>query len=207
MTRLVSGGWIAGRSKGFKTGGIPAAWLVPFLAAFLFGGCANVKITTDYDHAAPFAKYHTYALEPASHGQTLSATSEAALRAALRVNLSARKIAELPAGKPDLAIVRHVFRQSGLSPELYASWGYGPGPVWPFRDGRYTIWAGAPADYANAGAYAGDTLVLDFVDARTRKLVFRGIGKGVIGGGESSAKEIEDAVAQIVAGLPGAPGH
>jgi hypothetical protein len=133
--------------------------------------------------------------------------SEAALRAALRVNLSARGIEELPGGKPDMEIVLHVFRQKGLSPQQYASWGYGPGASWPYRDGRYTFWAGAPVDFANPGAYGNDTLVLDFVDARTRKLIFRGVARGVAGSRESSPNHIEDAVAKIVAGLPGAPAH
>ena len=207
MNRLVSDGWVSGLGNGFKTGGIYALRLAPLVAAFLSAGCATVKVTTDYDRAAPFAKYRTYVLAPAPHGQGLSPTSEAALRAALRVNLSARRIEELPSGKPDLAIVRHVFRQQNLAPEQYASWGYGPGALWPSRDGRYAIWAGAPADFSNPGAYGDGALILDFVDAKAHKLVFRGIGKGVVGGRESTAKDIEDAVAKIVAGLPGAPPH
>jgi hypothetical protein len=181
--------------------------LIPLVAAFLAAGCATVKVTTNYDPTAPFAKYHTYVLAPAPHGQGLSPTSEAALRAALRVNLSTRRIEEIPSGKPDLDIVRHVFRQKHLSAEQYASWGYGPGAYWPARDGRYTIWAGAPPDFANAATYADGTLVLDFVDARRRRLVFRGIGKGVVGNRESSPKDLEDAVAKIVAGLPGSLSH
>jgi hypothetical protein len=207
MNRLVSGGWVSARHKGFKAGGVLVLRFVPLVAAFLFVGCATVKVTTNYDPAAPFSKYHTYVLAPAPHGQGLSPTSEAALRAALRVNLSTRRIEELPSGKPDLDIVRHVFRQKHLSPEQYASWGYGPGAYWPSHDGRYTIWAGAPADFANAATYADDTLVLDFVDARTHRLVFRGIGKGVVGSRESSPKDLEDAVAKIVTGLPGSLAH
>ena len=203
MTRLASDGWLSKLCKGFKTGGIPALRLFPFACAFLFAGCATVKIATDYDPAAPFSKYHTYILAPAPHGQGLSPTSEAALRAALRVNLSTHRIEELPSGKPDLAIVRHVFRQKNLSAEQYASWGYGPGASWPSRDGRYAIWAGAPPDFANPRGYADGALVLDFVDVGTRKLVFRGVGRGVVGNRESRAKEIDDAVAKMVAVLPG----
>ena len=50
--------------------------------------------------------------------------------------------------------------------------------------------------------YADGTLVLDFVDAKTRRLVFRGVGKGVVGSRESTARNIEDAVARIVAAMP-----
>jgi hypothetical protein len=43
--------------------------------------------------------------------------------------------------------------------------------------------------------------VLDFVDARTKKLVFRGVGKAVVGGPESNARKIQEAVAKIVAAV------
>jgi hypothetical protein len=102
-----------------------------------------------------------------------------------------------------LAIVLRVFSQKDLSPEQ----GYGPGASWPSRDGSYTIWTGAPPDVANPRGYADGTLVLDFVDARTRKLVFRGVVRGVVGNRASNAKEIDDAVAKMVAALPGAAAH
>jgi len=205
MNRLVSGRWISGLV--FKAGGTGRRLLLAVMVAFLCAGCATVKVTTDYDRAAPFAKYRTYALEPAPHGQGLPPMTEAALRAALRVSLSARGIEELPGRKPDLAIVVHVFGQKELSPQQYASWGYGPGASWPSRDGRYAIWAGAPPDFASPRGYADGALVLDFVDARTRKLVFRGVGRGMVGNRESNAKEMDDAVAKMVGGLPspGAP--
>src|SRR5471030_2685424 len=98
MSRLVSEAWISERCCGFKTGGVRALRRVRLIAVFLFAGCATVKVTTDYDHSAPFAKYHSYVLAPAPHGQGLSPMSEAALRAALRVNLSTRRIEELPSG-------------------------------------------------------------------------------------------------------------
>ena len=78
-------------------------------AACAFTACSTVTVTTDYDHSASFGKYKTYALAPAKQGQSLSPTSEAALRDALRSELAARGIAEVTSGMPDLAIVRHVF--------------------------------------------------------------------------------------------------
>ena len=193
--------------KGLRTTGILARRFVLLPAAFLLAGCATVKVTTDYDPAARFGKYRTYVLAPAPHGEGLSAMSEAALRAALRVNLSARGIEERASGQPDMEIVRHVFKERHLTAQQYASRGYGPGASWPDRDGRYAIWAGAPADFTNPGAYADGALVLDFVDRRTRMLLFRGAGRGAAGDRKSSTKVIEDAVAKIVAGLPGPPGH
>ena len=36
-------------------------------------------------------------------------------------------------------------------------------------------------NYTAVDTYANGALVLDFVDTRTRKLVFRGVGRGVVG--------------------------
>jgi len=46
-------------------------------------------------------------------------------------------------------------------------------------------------------------LIVDLVDARTRKLVFRGLGKGVVGGPQENAAKIREAVATMFAAYPG----
>src|SRR4051794_3315723 len=107
---------------------------LPVLAFCLgLAACSTVTVTTDYDHAAQFGKYKTYALAPPHHGQTLAPSSEAALRDALRTELAARGITEAPAGrKPDLAIVRHVFVDHVITINEYNDWGYGHGGAWPY---------------------------------------------------------------------------
>ncbi len=47
-------------------------------------------------------------------------------------------------------------------------------------------------------------MILDLLDTRTNKLVFRGAGATVIGGPESNADKIRDAVKKRVAALPSA---
>ncbi|MGH7936921.1 MAG: DUF4136 domain-containing protein, partial [Bryobacteraceae bacterium] len=64
-----------------------------------------------------------------------------------------------------------------------------------------------PRSYVDVEQYHEGTLVLDFVDAGTKKLVFRGVGKAVVGGPESNAGKIREAVDKIVAGYPGATAH
>jgi Domain of unknown function (DUF4136) len=171
------------------------------LAAFTLAACSTVTVTTDYDHSTSFAKYRTYSLAPAKSGQTLSPTSEAALRDSLRTELGARGVSEAASGKADLAIVRHAFTQEKVSVQQYTDWGYGYGG-WPYRYGYYSMWAGAPRTYTDVNQYTEGTLVLDFVDRRTSKLVFRGTAKAVVSGPESNARKIQDAVTKIVAKSP-----
>jgi hypothetical protein len=179
------------------------AWRISaFLTACILGACSTVTVTTDYDRSTSFAKYRTYTLAPAARGQTLAPSSEAALRDSLRTELAARGIGEAASGKADLAIVRHVFLEEKVAVQQYTDWGYGYGGGWPYGYGYYSMWAGAPRTYTDVNQYTEGTLVLDFVDRRTSKLVFRGTGRAVVGGPESNARKIQEAVKKIVAEFP-----
>jgi Domain of unknown function (DUF4136) len=176
------------------------------LTASVLAGCAStVTVTADYDRSAHFGKYRTYALTPPNRGETMSPTSEAALRDVLRAELASRGLTEAPARKADLDIVRHVFVQEKISVQQWTDWGYGyMGGGWPYSFGHYNMWPGAPTTYTDVSQYHEGTLILDFVDAHTRKVVFRGVGQAVVAGPESNAAKIREAVAKIVAGYPGA---
>ena len=170
----------------------------------LFAACETtaVNVATDYDHAANFAKYKIYTLAPSTRGQTMAPVSEQALRDALRTELAARDITEAPGKTADLNVVRHVFIQAKVSVEQYTDWGYLHGGAWPYGYGYYGMWRGAPITYTDVNQYDEGTLILDFVDARTKKLVFRGTGKAVVGGPEANAAKIREAVKKIVAAYP-----
>jgi hypothetical protein len=180
---------------------ITLQFLVAAAVICVFAGCAAVNVTTDYDHAANFAKYKTYALTPPHHVSIMSPTGESALRDALRAELASRGLTEAPARNADLDIVRHVFVQEQVSAQQWTDWGYRGS--WPYSFGSYGMWNGAPATYTDISVYGEGTLILDFVDARTKKLVFRGVGKAAVGGPESNAAKIREAVAKIVAAYPG----
>jgi hypothetical protein len=175
----------------------------------LFSACETVTVTTDYDRAAHFGKYKTYALTPPNRGQTMSPASEAALSDAVRAELNSRGLTEAPARTADLDIVRQVFVQQKTSVQQWTDWGYRHHGGWPYGYGYgyYGMWPGAPTSYVDVQQYDEGTLILDFVDARTKKLVFRGVGKAVVGGPDSNAGKIREAVSKIVAGYPGAVAH
>lgn len=173
------------------------------VAACLLSSCETVTVATDYDRAAHFGDYKTYALTPPTQGQTMSPTSEAALRDAVRAALNARGLTEAPARQADLDIVRQVFVQQKTSMQQWTDWGYGYHGGWPYGYGHYGMWSGAPVSYIDVQQYGEGTLILDFVDAHTKKLVFRGVGKAIVEGPEANAGKIREAVDKIVAGYPG----
>jgi len=172
--------------------------------------CSSVTVTTDYDHAALFNHYKTYALEPAAHGQVLSPASEQALGDTVRAEFALRGITETSASKADLAVVRHVFREHKTSVQQYTDWGYGYHGAgyhgaWPYRYGYYDMWAGAPRTYVDVKEFTEGTLVLDVVDAKTKKLVFRGTAVAVVGSPEANADKIREAVKKMADAVPARP--
>jgi hypothetical protein len=124
------------------------------------------------------------------------------LRDALRTELTPRGLTEVASGRPDLAIVRHVFFQDKASVQQYTDWGYGYHGGWPYGYGYYSPWVGAPVTYVDVSHYTEGTLVLDVVDTHTKKLVFRGTGTSVVSGAEGNEEKIREAVKQMVAALP-----
>lgn len=165
-------------------------------------GCSTVKVQTDYDRSAVFGHYRTYTLSPAAQGLTLSPTGEAALRDSLRAAFTTRGITEATGQGADLEVVRHVFTREQTSVQQYSEWGYSYAGPWPGRYGSYGMWAGAPTTYTDVRHYTEGTLMLDFVDARTRKLVFRATGTGTVGSTKANAKSIEKAVTKIIRAFP-----
>jgi hypothetical protein len=153
--------------------------------------CTSVTVKTDYDHSVPFGKYHTYTLDTTLSG--LGPTNNAVLQQTLRSSLAARGLKETGANA-SLYIVAVVTtrEQFNVVP------GYG---VTVTRFGAYRTWA----MNADVQQYTEGTLIIDFVDAKTKKLVFRGLAQAAVGSQAANAKAIQEAVTKIVAQFP-APG-
>ncbi|MGY6275520.1 DUF4136 domain-containing protein [Methylomonas sp. MgM2] len=158
----------------------------------LLAACSTVSVTTDYDHAAQFEQYKTYMLLPSTDKIGLSPSSQSALEESLRSNLAAHGIYEARENA-DLHVVSHVSTQEQTV--------VFPGGGGPYVYGRYGMWAGGPY-YADVSQYTEGTLILDFVDAKTRKLVFRGTGTDTVSDPETNAKRVREAVAQILEKFP-----
>lgn len=155
--------------------------------------CSGITVTTDYDHSTSFSQYHSYTLAPSSEKIPLSPTSETALQQTLSAALFKRGISE-KAENADLHVIRHVSSQEKLAVFQSNNMGYGYG--------RYGMWVGAPYNYTDVSQYTEGTLILDFVDAKTQKLVFRGVATGTVSDPETNAKRIREAVEEIVQDFP-----
>ncbi|HEY2775370.1 MAG TPA: DUF4136 domain-containing protein [Candidatus Binatia bacterium] len=173
---------------------------VSLFTALAVVACSTVDVTTDYDHSAAFGTYRTYSLAPGPDSRDLPIYCEMALRKVVHDRLAERGVAEATGPDADLAIVWHVFLTDRTSAREMAE--QRSGGRWDYAYGFYTSWTGAPNNYSNATPYPDGTLLLDVVDMRTKRLVFRGTGTAVAMGPESGARNIEKAVTKMVAALP-----
>jgi Domain of unknown function (DUF4136) len=168
-----------------------------YAAILALAACSAVTVTTDFDPSATFDKYHTYELKESKEGQQLSPSSEKAFRDALRNNLAAQGIREVT-DNADLYVLRYVSTKEKTVVYQTYDFGYDYG----YGFGRYGAWPGVPRNYTDVSQYTEGTLIIDFVDAKTQKLVFRGIGKGVLSDPQTNAKHISEAVQKIIRAFP-----
>jgi hypothetical protein len=174
-----------------------------FAASIYLLACSSVQVYSEYDHSASFAQYKTYTLAPSAEKIALSPASEAVLRDTLRTGLVTRGLIEV-SENPDIHVVPHLSTQEKET--VYQTQDTMRSDI-PYGWGNYGVWDGAPSTYTDVYQYTEGTLILDFVDVKTQKLVFRGIGKGTVSTQEANAERIREVVNKIVQEYPGVSTH
>lgn len=140
-------------------------------ALFLAAGCApSLRVRTDFDRAVDFRQYRTFALAESRQLSSEAQPSENTLVTdridrALKAQLTVKGLSPAPDGGSADLEVRYVAAAENKQ-ELESAW---DGPyVTPYY-GRY----GYPGDDLWVREFREGTLVIDLVDARTSKLVWR----------------------------------
>lgn len=183
--------------------------LSPLLALLAWGGaaCSTLEVHSDYDPRADFAQYRTYSWAPDAASKPASDISgvpsdlmESRIRAAIESQLGTRGLKQAKGGeKPDL-LVRDQFAQSqqveatGAGYSLGLGYGYGP-------------WYGAfgGPSFPSVRQYTQGTLVIDLIDAETKRLVWRGIASDETAAPDESTEQINEVVAETLQKYPPRP--
>jgi hypothetical protein len=161
-------------------------------------GCSSISVTTDFDNKVDFARLSTYSWLPTP--ETPSAEIQAELdqntlvegrvKRAVDAQLATKGIRKTTQD-PDMLVAFHTGVQDKVD---VRSWGYGYGYGW-----RY----GGPG--VTTINYQEGTLILDFIDPKTKELMWRGVGKKVLSQSttpEKSEREINEAVKKILEKYP-----
>lgn len=178
--------------------------VIPMLFLGLIYSCSpTVKVTTDYDHAANFNEFKTFAVYDlkAQEGQ-INQLNVDRITKAIRAEMISKGFTETMAN-PDLKVnavtILKNKRQVTANTDFY---GYG-GMYRP-----YGYWGGG-AMMGNANTtfnsydYVDGSLVIDIVSTKSQKLVWQGIGNAEIDSKPDNPEEfITNSIKKIMAGFP-----
>jgi hypothetical protein len=152
---------------------LPAACLLS-LALLASTGCVGFAVNSDFDPNADFSGYRSwYWLPPSPSGDPRIDNDLVAnrVRGAIERSLAARGYAKTSTGEGDFGVGYHGFIEGKIDvQQIDRYYGYGPG--WG-RYGGYGGYGGVATE-TYVDQYDEGTLIIDIVDNRSRKLVWRG---------------------------------
>ncbi len=163
----------------------------------LLAGYAWASVTFDYDHAADFSGYRTYAWM--ERDNSVESQFPEHLRLRLRrvtEDVLAEKGFEPSPAPPqtDLLLTFYYGARDELAVNYvayspYAPWGYG-------------YWGGFNYGYTEVRSYKEGTLVLDIVDAHTHQLVWTGVMEKEVRSVNPTGKRIQKTIKKLLKNFP-----
>lgn len=175
---------------------------LPRLTALILGvlvgaGCATMSVSSHAARGVEFARYHTYdwgladALPTGDPRLDGNPFFHDYFQGAVDRQLPSRGLERSAAGRPDLLVHYHANISQGIDVDRID------------REHGYCY-----TDDCRAGVieYEAGTLVLDFVDARTNRVVWRGWAqdnaKGILSNPNGMQREINEAVTRMLKRFP-----
>jgi len=160
------------------------------LAAALLAACSNVSTHYDFDPGADFSKLKTYRwLPPPKDTVTTSPLVLQRIQGAADREFASKGY-EQAEGDVDFLVAIHTGAQQRVR---VTDWGYGYG---------YRGWGGGRVDVYQ---YEEGTMIVDVVDARSKKLVWRGTAVAALSPQptpEQTTQLINEAVSKLLKDFP-----
>ena len=153
--------------------------------------CSTISVKHDYDMTVDFAKLKTFYWLPIPVQAGINELDVKRIQSAVSTQLQAKGY-RMMSDNPDFMIAMHLGKQHKVDVH---EWGYAYGPR---------------ARFAGLGGievyqYEEGTLLLDFVDTRSKGLIWRGVATGEIdryASTETRNKRINEAVQKILSNFP-----
>jgi hypothetical protein len=172
-------------------------WSMVTLGALAVTGCATMNVSSHVEQGLDFTQYHTYGWGPADALPTRDPRLDGDpffhdhMQGAVDKSLQSRGLALTTSGTPDLLLHYH----ANVTERLRASSLDQP-------DGTCT----SESCWGGVTEYEAGTIVLDVVDARTSRVIWRGWAQEdlqrLIDDHDKMAKDIDQAVARMLRRLP-----
>ncbi|RDH82990.1 MAG: hypothetical protein DIZ80_12055 [endosymbiont of Galathealinum brachiosum] len=175
------------------------------IALIFLSGCSTLSVDYDFDQKANFSQYKKYDWLPFPKDMKVDELNRARFVTAVENNLASKGFNQ-NSSNPDFVIATHFGKENKVD---ITNWGYtyAPNGYYGGYGYRHRGYAGS---YANTGGvsvyeYEQGTLILDLVDANTRKLIWRATAKAIVSPAstpEKQTEKIENAVQEILQNFP-----
>jgi len=185
-------------------------FLFLFIVYFTISCSTIYNVQYDYDINVNFARLKTYDWLPIHEEADISSLDIKRIRNSVNSQLKTKGL-KITSDNPDFLIVVHVGKEQKLN---ITNWGYGYGPYGRYWGGYgYGPYGGYWGGYWGPGGvstyeYEEGSLILDFVDAKSKELVWHGSAKAVVGNEktpEERQKKIYETVQKILEKYPPHP--
>jgi hypothetical protein len=159
--------------------------LLSVLGFLILTSCSSVYVNTDYDKKANFAAYKTYAYNKSSIDKLeISDLDKKRILYAIDAVMPTKQFSK--SENPDVLI--NIFTKERERVDVYNNmgWGYGFGWGWGPNWGM---------GYSRTTTTPEGTLYIDIVDAKTKELVWQGIGTGYL---TTNVEKKDERIAEFV---------
>ena len=172
-----------------------------FSILIIVASCSTIRVSSDFDKAAPFAKYKTYAFTPEALSLPINDLNRNRLLTAIETELAAKGFTK--SDNPDVFIDmqlkgEEVQTATATTTGGYPGYGYGGGY-------RYGWGGGFSTTTIDYDTYVEGTLFIDMIDIQKKQLVWQGRGTKTLEPDASQQKREENinyAVKQIFLQYP-----
>ena len=171
-------------------------------------GCSSLSVNYDFNQQTDFSKLKTYDWLPFPADMKVDELNRTRFITAVDNNLAGKDFSQ-NSSSPDFLIATHFGKEKKVD---ITNWGYSyaPNSYYTGYGYRYPGRYGYAGGYASTGGVSGyeyeqGTLILDFVDANTKQLIWRATAQGIVSQASTPEKQtakINDAVEKILASFP-----
>jgi hypothetical protein len=165
-------------------------------------GCSGQHVATDASPSTNFSQFRTFSLVSPPDSASTNMLLDERVRSAVDSGLKAKGLREIPRDSADLYVGYGIVDRTHK--EVYTTgWGWGGGWGW----GAYRWGAAWPVDLqTSVDTYTDGTVVMWMVDAKTKKLVWKGqVGDALslpVKDPAKATQSIDEAVAKMLAKYP-----
>ena len=174
------------------------ALFVLFFIGFTVSCASIYGVQHDYDKQVDFANLKTYDWMQVPEKAGIDSLSVQRVKKAVNAELQAKGLMKT-SDNPDFLIAEHLGKKDKVQ---VTDWGYGYGPQVGYWGGYWG--PGGVSTYE----YEEGSLILDFVDAKSKKMIWRGAAKAEVQNidtPDKSEKLINEVVQEILKNFPPKP--